>query len=509
MRGRCGVSFGLSSYGRTCASACACWRKNPGFTVVAVVTLGLGIGANTAIFSLANAAFFRGFPFSHADRLAFLWQDNTRTRETEGAVSYPNYADWRAQSRAFEDMAFIAFGKEFLTGSGAMAIITGPNGAEQVPGALVSTNFLSVLGVSPVLGRGFVPDDALKGHTGVAVISYAFWQDRFGGDPQFLEKRIIFGADQDAIIGILPKGFTFPGNTQIWKPRVVNAFLKTKARQYPNLAVIGRIGAAVTWPQARAEMDTIAARLSTEYPSIDGGVGIRVIPLREQFVERVHRGIVVLWGAIAGLLLMVCLNIAALMMSRASSRQKEIAVRLCLGATRWRLTRQLLTESTLLAAAGALGGVGLALGVGGLISKLNPDIGKLHGSVLDVRVLGYTAAVTAVAAALCSVLPGLTAPGINVNRGLKENSATISPATHSTRRALIVAEVAMAFVLLAGSGLLIRTYGEFCVSIPASTPRMFSPSAFIGRSRRGPRVSRQLTMPYSLVSWRAYGRFRV
>jgi putative ABC transport system permease protein len=432
-------------------------RNNVGFAAVAVITLGLGIGANTAIFSLANAAFFRSFPFPHADRLAFLWQDNARTGETEGAVSYPNYADWRAQSCTFEDMAFIAFGKEFLTGPGGMAIVTGPNGPERVPGALVSTNFFSVLGVNPLLGRGLVTDDALMGHTGVAVISYGFWQERFGGDPHVIGQHIKFGADEDAVIGVLPRGFTFPNSTQIWKPRVVNAFLQTKARQYPNLAVVGRRRTDVTWSQAQAEMNTIAARLASEYPSVDGGVGIRVIPLREQLVERVQRGIIVLWGAIAGVLLIACLNTAGLMMSRASSRQKEIAVRLSLGATRWRLVRQLLTESSLLAAVGALLGLGLAVGVVDLISKLNPDVGRLHGSVIDTRVLAYTAVVTLVAAALCSVLPGLTVPAINVNRALKENSATISPATHSTRRALIVAEVAMAFVLLVGSVLLIRT----------------------------------------------------
>ena len=432
-------------------------RRSPGFTAAAVITLALGIGANTAVFSLANAAFFRSFPFSHADRLAFLWQDNGRTGETEGSVSYPNYADWRAQSRTFEDMAFIAFGREFLTGPGGMAIVTGPNGPERLPGALVSTNFFSILGVNPLLGRGFVTDDALMGHTGVAVISYGYWQERFGGDPHVLEKRLGLGADEDAIIGVLPKGFTFPGNTQIWKPRVVNAFLQTKARQYPNLAIVGRRRTGVTWPQAQAEMDTIAARLATSYPSVDGGVGIRVIPLREQLTERVRKGIVVLWGAIAGVLLMACLNTAGLMMSRASSRRKEIAVRLSLGATRWRLARQLVAESSLLATAGALAGFGLAVAAVDLISRLNPDIGKLRGSVLDARVLAYTAAVTVVAAALCSLLSGLTVPAVNVNRALKENSAALSPSTHATRRAFIVAEVATAFVLLVGSGLLIRT----------------------------------------------------
>jgi predicted permease len=432
-------------------------KRNPGFTAVAVITLALGIGANTAIFSLANAAFFRGFPFAHADRLAFLWQDNTRTGETEGAVSYPNYADWRAQSRTFEDMAFIGFGKGFLAGSGSMSIITGPNGPEQVPGAVVSTNFFSVLGVNPLLGRGFVRDDALMGHTAVAVISYAFWKDRFGGDPHVLEKRIKFGADEDAIIGVLPKEFTFPGNIQIWQPRVVTALLQTKARQYPNLAVVGRRRTGVTWSQAQAEMNTVATRLANAYPGIDGGVGIHVIPLRQQLVERVQRGIVVLWGAIVGVLLMACLNTAGLMIGRTSSRQKEIAVRLSLGATRWRLVRQLFAESFLLAGAGALVGLGLAVLVVDLVSKLNADMGKLHGSVLEIRVLAYTAAVTVIAALLCSILPGLTVPRINVNHALKQNSATSSPATHSTRRALIVAQVAIAFVLLAGSVLLIRT----------------------------------------------------
>jgi putative ABC transport system permease protein len=201
----------------------------------------------------------------------------------------------------------------------------------------------------------------------------------------------------------------------------------------------------------------IAARLASEYANVDGGVGIRVIPLREQLAERVRRGIVVLWGAIAGVLLMACLNTAGLMMGRAASRQKEIAVRLSLGATRWRLTRQLLVESSSLSAAGAGVGLVLAVAVVGLVAKLSPDIAKLEGRVLDVRVLAYTVAVTAVAALLCGLLPGLAVPAVDVNRALKENSAASSPSTHAARRAFIVAEVATAFVLLVGSTLLMRT----------------------------------------------------
>jgi putative ABC transport system permease protein len=436
-------------------------RRSPGLAAVAVLTLALGIGANTAIFSLANAAFFRGLPFPKADRLAFLWQDNSRTGEIEGAVSYPNYADWRAESRAFEDMAFISFGKNFLTGGGTMTTLSGPSGPEQVPAALVSTNFFSVLGVKPLLGRGFLPDDSKEGHTNVLVISYGLWQERLGSDPQIVGKRMkIWGGEDNVIVGVLPRGFAFPNKTRIWKPRAVNAFLQTKARQYPNLAVIGRRKPGVTWQQAQAEMSTIAARLASDYPNIDGGVSIRIVPLRQQLSEKVREGIVILWGAILGVLLIACLNTASLLIGRAAGRRKEIALRLSLGASWRRLARQLLTESLTLALAGALLGVGLAVAVVNLVSKLNPDIARLNGTILDIRVLVYTAAVTVFTALLCGVLPALTVAAIDVSCALKENAGSASPAAHSTRKLLIVTEVAMAFVLLVGSALLIRSLWE-------------------------------------------------
>ena len=433
-------------------------RCSPGLAAVAVLTLALGIGANTAIFALANAAFFRSLPFPHADRLAFLWQDNQRTGETEGTVSYPNYADWRAQSRTFEDMAFISFGKNFLAGGAGMTTLNGPSGPEQVPAATVSTNFFTLLDVKPLLGRSFLPDDSTEGHTNVLAISHGLWQERFGGDPQIVGRRVkIWGGNENVIIGVLPSGFVFPNKTQIWKPRAVTAFVQTKARQYPNLAVIGRRKPGVTWQQAQAEMSTIAARLASEYPNLDGGVGIRIVPLRQQLSERVRQGIVILWGAIVGVLLIACLNTASLLIGRAAGRQKEIALRLSLGASWRRLARQLLTESLSLALTGALLGVGLAVAAVNLVSKLSPDIARLNGTVLDIRVLAYTAAVTALTALLSGALPAATVPSVDVNRALKENAGSASPATHSTRRLLIVSEVAMAFVLLVGSVLLIRS----------------------------------------------------
>jgi putative ABC transport system permease protein len=236
---------------------------------MAVVALAIGIGANTAIFGIANAAFFRPLPYPAADRLAFLWQTNGRTGEVEGRVSYPNYADWQAQSAGFESMAFFMGGK---------AIFSGAGDPERVSGALVSTNFFPIMGVQPVMGRGFAADEQLPGHSNVMVISDALWRSRFGSDPNIIGRIVSFGSDQDTIIGVMPAGFSFPNGAELWVPRVVSDFLRNKARQYPNLEVIGRLRNGATWPQAQTELDTIAERLAAAYPSIDGGVRVRIVP---------------------------------------------------------------------------------------------------------------------------------------------------------------------------------------------------------------------------------------
>jgi putative ABC transport system permease protein len=432
-------------------------RRNPGFTAVAVITLALGVGANTAIFSLANAAFFRPLPFPHANRLAFLWQENQQTGETEGAVSYPNYADWRAESCDFEDMAFIMFGKNFLTGSGTKTILPGPNGTERVPSASVSTNFFSVLGVHPMLGRGFAPDEATFGHADVVVIAHSLWRTRFGSDPRIVGRHENIGGEEATVIGVMSAGFSFPIGTEIWRPRAINPFMRTKTRQYPNMAVVGRLKAGVAWSEARAEMDTIANRLGAEYPVFDRGMGIAIVPLREQLSERVRTGILVLWGFILAVLLIACLNTSALIVGRTAARQKEVAVRFSLGATRQRLARQFVSESLLLALAGAFCGVVMAGWSASLVSKLNPDIARLNGDVLQFRVLAYTAGITLVAALLCGVIPILGASRIELSAALKQTSGSSLSVAQLTRRALVVAEVAIAVVLLVGSGLLIRS----------------------------------------------------
>jgi predicted permease len=430
-------------------------RKNPAFATLAILTLAIGIGANTAIFSLANAAFFRPLPYPNAERLAFLWQHNQRTGETEGLVSYPNFADWRSQSHSFADMAFFMSGKSILSGNGDPV---------RTPGALVSTNFFSVLGVNPVIGRSFASEEQLPGHANVSVISYHLWRTRYGGDPQIIGRDLSSGAGDRAgggkhtIIGVMPPGFSFPDEAELWTPREVGDFFKTKSRQYPNQHVIGRLNPEATWVQAQTELDTIAGRLAAEYPSIDGGVGVRVVPLRQQLSQKVRQGLFVLWGAIVGVLLIACLNAANLILARAAGRGKEISVRYSLGASRGRIIKQFLCESFLLAGIAAAAGVLLAVWILNLVSRLNPDLAKLGGLVFDARVLGYTVVITALTALVCGLLPALSSPRVDLNRALREaNSGHGAPNAHALRKLFIVAQVSLAFVLLVGSGLLVRS----------------------------------------------------
>ena len=426
-------------------------RKHPGFASLVVLTLAIGIGANTAIFGLANAAFFRPLPYPNAERLAFLWQNNERTGENEGLVSYPNFADWRSQSNSFADMAFFMSGKSILPGAGG--------DPEFIPGALVSINFFSVLGVNPAIGRSFSPDEQIPGHVSVSVISYHLWRTRFGGDPQVLGRSLVTAnGDKHTVVGVMPPGFSFPDKTDVWTPREVGDFFKTKARQYPNQHVIGRLNPGVTWTQAQAELDTIAARLAAEYPAIDGGVGVRIVPLRQQLTQKVSQGLVLLWAAIAGVLLIACLNAADLILARAAGRAKEISIRYSLGATRGRIIKQFLCESLLLASMAAAAGILLAVWILNLVSKLNPDLAKLGGSIFDPRVLGYTIGITAFTSLVCGLLPALSAPSVDLNRALREtNSGQAGPGAQALRKLFIVAQVSLAFVLLAGSGLLVRS----------------------------------------------------
>jgi predicted permease len=346
-------------------------------------------------------------------------------------------------------MAFFMNGKSILSGNGD---------AERTPGALVSVNFFFVLGVNPILGRSFSPEEQFPGHANVTVISYHLWRTRFAGDPQILGRGLVPGSgDKHTVIGVMPADFAFPDNADLWIPREVGEFFKTKARQYPNQHVIGRLNPGVTWTQAQTEQNTLAGQLVKAYPAIDGGVGVRIVPLREQLSTKVRQGLIVLWGAIGGVLLIACLNAANLFLARAAGREKEISVRYSLGATRGRIVKQCLCESFLLAFIAAVAGVLLAVWIVSFVSRLNPDLARLSGSVLDARVLGYTAAIAAFTALVCGLLPALSAPQVDLNRALREaSSGQSAPRAHALRKLFIVAQVSL-FVLLVGSGLLVKS----------------------------------------------------
>lgn len=436
--------------------------KSPGFTCGAVLALALGIGANTAIFGLANAAFFRSLPYPHAERLAFLWQNNSRTGEMEGLVSYPNLADWRAQNRSFEGMAFFNSSVDLLIG----------DGHERVLGSSVEVNFFSVMGVNPILGRTFAPDEQLHSSSDgamvgdVVVIGSALWRSRYASDPHVVGQSLPFDGGNATIIGVMPEGFSFPDGAELWIPRYMNEFSKTKARQYPNLMVIGRLRDGISWAEAGAELDMTTERLSEQYPTIDGGVGVRIVPLRKQLSRNAGQGILVLWGAILGLLLIACLNSSNLILARAAGRSKEIAIRYSLGATRIRITKQFLAESLVLVGGGTAAGVALAFWIVALVAKLNPDIAKLRADLIDVRVLGYTIGVATFATVVCGVLPSILSSQLDLTRSLKEIAASAPSSPQWLRKILIVAEVSLAFVLLVGSGLLVRSLWQVFAQEP-------------------------------------------
>jgi putative ABC transport system permease protein len=424
--------------------------NNPGSSLVVVLSLMIGLGVNTAIFGLANAVFFRPLPYSESDRLGLVWQTNRQTGNFESRVSYPNYADWLAQSHSFEDMAFFlnANSKNLTTGGYTQRAFV----------SLASANMFSVLGVKALLGRVYVADEELPGHTGVMLLSYDFWKARLGGDPAVLGRTVTIGGDSATIIGVMPPGFRFPEQTDIWRPRVITSFLRKQGRQYSILQVIGRLKHGVSWAQAQSEMDVISRQLADQYPTVDSGIGVRVVPLRQQLGLKVGRSLTLLWCSVVGVLFLACLNAGNLLMGRAVEREREVAIRLALGATRLRATARFLTEGLLFAFVGSGGGFVLAFCILTFVTKVNSDVGALHWDVFDIRVLAYTLAAACMTAAVSSALPSFSVSRLSFNRILTERAgASAAPRAELIRRVAVITEVALAFVLLVASGILLRS----------------------------------------------------
>ena len=428
--------------------------KNPGFTIVAVIALALGIGANSAIFSVVNAVLLRPLPYKNPDQLVVIWENATHLGFPKDTPSPANFLDWRQQSTLFEGMAAFAERSFNLTGVGE---------PERLDGRRVSANLFEMLGVKPIVGRTFVPQEDQPGAK-VVLLNEGLWKRRFGGDPAVVGRAVNLNGEPYTVVGVLPQTVRLPtsGNwrDQVWVPL---AFPSEEAasRGAHYLEVIARMKPGMTLPKAQAEMDTIAARLAQQYPDFNARRGAVVTPLHEEIVGKMKSPLLILLGAVAFVLLIACANVANLLLARAAVRQKEIALRLALGANRARLTKQLLVESVLLSLVGGLVGLGAAyFGLNVLTRFIPRDVAQADTITIDAKVLLFTLAVAVVTGLIFGLAPATHASHFNLNETLKEGGRDSGAGVRGKRlrNSLVIAEVATSFILLVGAGLLINSF---------------------------------------------------
>jgi putative ABC transport system permease protein len=425
--------------------------KRPGFTLVAVITLALGIGANTAIFSVINAVLIRPLPFKNPDRLMTVWENNLKQGQNHGAVGGANFTDWKNQNHVFESLAAYFNWNYNLTGG---------DEPQRLRAVLVSGEFFETLGVEASEGRALTPDDDQDGNDDVIVLSHALWQNRFGASPEIIGQTVKLNGRGHTVVGVMPPGFTFPDEkTDIWRPMAMSA-QQTQNRQGKWLSVIGRLKTGVSLEQASAAMNAIARQLEQQYPDANAGYGVRLVPLHEEIVGKISTILLILFSAVGFVLLIACANVANLLLARASSRQKEIAVRSALGASRRRLINQLLTESLLLAMMGGVLGLLIALwGSDALIALSPANIPRLKEAGVDGRVLGFTLFLALLTTLIFGLAPAWQGSKPDLNDVLKEEGRGASSGSGSSLRSLlVVAEVAVSVVLLVGAGLMIKSF---------------------------------------------------
>jgi putative ABC transport system permease protein len=436
--------------------------KNPVFTAVAVITLALGIGANTAIFSVINGVLLSPLPYAGPDQLAMVWVDNRQQGVRDDTTSFPDFLDWRDRNKTFQGMSGIRDHGVCLTGVGEPEVLRA---------AAVSSNFFQLMGVNPAQGRGFTSEEERPSKVKVIVLGHGLWQRRFGADPGILNKTIMLNYEPRLVVGIMPPGFQFPNKAELWAPLAPNEGLRATRGAFW-LPVVGRLKAGVTRAQAQADMDLIASQLEQQYPDTNAGIGVNVVLLKDQVVGNIRTLLLVLLCAVAFVLLIACANVANLLLARAAARQREVAVRATLGATRPRTVRQLLTESLLLSVVG--GALGLLLAWWGLASllKFSPaNIPRLDNVHLDARALCFTFGLSLLTGVIFGLAPALQTSQIDIGETLKEGSRSSGGLRmQRVRSAFIVAEVALALVLLIGAGLLIRSFWHLRQISPGFKP---------------------------------------
>ena len=463
--------------------------KRRGFTAVAVITLALGIGANSAIFSVVNAVLLRPLPYPESERLVQFDGVNPHAGITQSNMSVPDFADWQSQNQVFERMAGMVTGGSLL--------VSGDE-TERVRSAGVTADFFPLMRVGAAQGRVLQSDDSQKGRDSVVVLSYGLWQRRFGSDPNIVGRNVKLGGKETTVVGIMPVGFDFPARSELWVPFTLDPVAERRDNRYLN--VITRLKPNVTLAQAQAQMDAINQKLAQSYVETNSSWSVRLTSLQDRLVGSMRSSLLVLLGAVAFVLLIACANVANLLLARATVRQKEIAVRAALGASRFRIIRQLLTESVLLSLIG--GGVGflLSLWLTKLLISLSPPNSPRFDEIRpDARVFAFTLGLTLITGLVFGLAPALQSARVDLNERLKEAGRGSGGASHNRVRSLMmVSEIALSFMLLVGAGLLIKSFMHLRDVSPGFNPanvlsvRISIPSAKYAQGEPRTQVLRQV-----------------